>query len=149
MTLSAPILKGVTLKDWYFAQILLTCLYWFIGEIRDVPLMLYVPLLTPCLDSEKLCIAVDLMKGTFIVSLAQKGLVVSIYINYGVQFNNTVHEIFFVNIECTDCLTFNIFLELIYSYEWFHNWHLCYLSSVSKFYCSIQLQHLSVICAIL
>jgi len=35
--------------------------------------MLYVSLLSPCLDSEKLCIAVDLMKGTFLVSLAQKG----------------------------------------------------------------------------
>jgi len=35
--------------------------------------MLYVSLLNPCLDSEKLCIAVDLMKGTFLVSLAQKG----------------------------------------------------------------------------
>lgn len=41
-------------------------------EIRDVPLILYVSLLNPCLDSEKLCIAVDLMKGTFLVSLAQK-----------------------------------------------------------------------------
>ena len=57
------------------------CLCWFIGEIRDVPLMLYVPLLTPCLDSEKLCIAVDLMKGTFLVSLAHKGLIAS----YGVS----------------------------------------------------------------
>ena len=46
----------------------------FVGEIRDVPLILYVPLLTPCLDSEKLCVAVDLMKGMFLVSLAQKGL---------------------------------------------------------------------------
>jgi len=45
----------------------------YVGEIRDVPLLLYVSLLTPCLDSEKLCIAVDLMKGTFLVSLAQKG----------------------------------------------------------------------------
>ena len=48
---------------------------WFAGEIHDVPLILYVPLLTPCLDSEKLCIAVDLMKGTFLLSLAQKGLI--------------------------------------------------------------------------
>ena len=44
-----------------------------VGEIRDVPLILCVSLLTPCLDSEKLCIAVDLMKGMFLVSLAQKG----------------------------------------------------------------------------
>jgi len=48
---------------------------WLLGEIRDVPLILYVPLLTPCLDSEKLCVAVDLMKGAFLVSLAQKGLI--------------------------------------------------------------------------
>jgi mediator of RNA polymerase II transcription subunit 14 len=41
-------------------------------EIRDVPIVLYVPLLNPCLDSEKLCIAVDLMKGTYLVSIAQK-----------------------------------------------------------------------------
>jgi len=47
--------------------------YWYIGEIRDVPLTLYVSLLTPCLDSEKLSVAVDLMKGTFLLSLAQKG----------------------------------------------------------------------------
>ena len=46
---------------------------WCAGEICDVPLMLYVPLLNPCLDCEKLCIAVDLMKGTFLSSLAQKG----------------------------------------------------------------------------
>jgi len=46
---------------------------WYVGEIRDIPLILYVSLLNPCLDSEKLCIAVDLMKGTFLVSLAQKG----------------------------------------------------------------------------
>ena len=46
---------------------------WCLGEIRDVPLLLYVSVLTPCLNSEKLCIAVDLMKGTFLVSLAQKG----------------------------------------------------------------------------
>ena len=50
-------------------------LCWCAGEIRDVPLIMYVPLLTPCLDSEKLCISVDLMKGTFLVSLAQKGLI--------------------------------------------------------------------------
>ena len=43
------------------------------GEIRDVPLLLCVSVLSPCLDNERLCVAVDLMKGTFLVSLAQKG----------------------------------------------------------------------------
>jgi len=58
------------------------CMYWCIGEIQDIPLILYVSLLTPCLDSEKLCIAVDLMKGTFLVSLSQKGMSVCVYYRY-------------------------------------------------------------------
>ena len=58
---------------------------WLAGEIRDVPLLLYVSLLSPCLDSEKLCIAVDLMKGTFLVSLAQKGQIILVSRLYCVE----------------------------------------------------------------
>ena len=44
-----------------------------IGEIRELPSVLAVPVLFPCLETEKLCIAVDVIKGSFIASLAQKG----------------------------------------------------------------------------
>jgi hypothetical protein len=59
----------------------LNYVYWFVsGEIKDVPIILFVPLLTPCTENEKLCITVDLMKGLFLVSLAHKGLYIAVII---------------------------------------------------------------------
>ena len=37
--------------------------------LRDVPTMLFVPVLNPCMESEKLTICVDTLKGNFLVSL--------------------------------------------------------------------------------
>jgi hypothetical protein len=58
----------------------------FSGEIKDVPIILFVPLLTPCTENEKLCITVDLMKGMFLVSLAHKGLYVAIIVSVSIIF---------------------------------------------------------------
>ena len=44
-------------------------------EIRDLPSVLHVPVLYPCMDSERLAIAIDVQKGSFLVSLAHKGTV--------------------------------------------------------------------------
>ena len=42
-------------------------------EIRDLPTVLYVPLLYPCMESERLAVTVDVQKGAFLVSLSQTG----------------------------------------------------------------------------
>lgn len=42
-------------------------------HIRDLPTVLYVPVLYPCMDSEKLAIVVDAQKGSFLVTLAHQG----------------------------------------------------------------------------
>ena len=44
-------------------------IYSLSGEIRNVPTVLYVPILYPCLPNKRLCIAVDLVKGNLMVSL--------------------------------------------------------------------------------
>lgn len=41
-------------------------------EVRDLPCVLYVPVLYPCMDSEKLCVAVNILTGAYLVSLGQK-----------------------------------------------------------------------------
>ena len=43
-------------------------------EIRDLPTVLYVPVLYPCMESERLSISVDVQKGKFLVSLCLKGI---------------------------------------------------------------------------
>lgn len=45
----------------------------FTGEIRDLPTVLYVPVVHPCMTSEMLCVSVDIMKGQYLVSIAEKG----------------------------------------------------------------------------
>ena len=42
-------------------------------EIRDLPTVLYVPVVHPCLKSEMLCVSIDIMKGNYLVSIAEKG----------------------------------------------------------------------------
>ena len=44
-------------------------LYHITGTIQDVPTVLYVPLVDPCMNSEKLAIFVDVQLGTFKVSI--------------------------------------------------------------------------------
>ena len=39
------------------------------GSIQDVPTVLYVPLVEPCMNSEKLAISVDVLMGTYKVSM--------------------------------------------------------------------------------
>ena len=48
------------------------------GEIKDMPAILYIPLLTPCMESEKLAVSIDTIKGSFLVSLAQKGSILEL-----------------------------------------------------------------------
>jgi hypothetical protein len=67
----------------------------FSGEVKDVPIILFVPLLTPCTENEKLCITVDLMKGTFLVSLAHQGLFVA-YIIANINFPARYVTVFYV-----------------------------------------------------
>ena len=43
------------------------------GEISDLPTVLYVPVLHPCMTEERLCVTVDTMKGTFLASMSGKG----------------------------------------------------------------------------
>ena len=45
-------------------------------EIRDLPTVLYVPVLYPCMQSERLAISIDVQKGAFLVSLSQKGTLI-------------------------------------------------------------------------
>ena len=37
-----------------------------------MPSILYIPILYPCMTTERLCVAVDIMKGLFMVSLSEK-----------------------------------------------------------------------------
>ena len=43
------------------------------SEIRDLPTVLYVPVLYPCMETERLAICIDVQKGNFLVSLSQTG----------------------------------------------------------------------------
>ena len=43
------------------------------GDLRDLPTVLYVPILNPCMATEKLCVAVNIQTGNFMVSLGGKG----------------------------------------------------------------------------
>ena len=54
----------------------------FAGEIRDMPCVLYVPVLHPCMLNEKLCIAVNIQKGTFLVSLSLQRKSVTTTVSY-------------------------------------------------------------------
>ena len=57
-----------TFKDSYVS----IALWLYEGEIRDLPTVLYVPVCNPCMDSEKLCVAVNIMTGNFLSSLDSK-----------------------------------------------------------------------------
>ena len=49
-------------------------LCFFLGEIKELPSVLYVPVVYPCMEKERLCITVDLLKGTFLASLGDQGM---------------------------------------------------------------------------
>ncbi|KAI0224051.1 Mediator of RNA polymerase II transcription subunit 14 [Lamellibrachia satsuma] len=40
-------------------------------KISDLPLVLYIPVITPCMDSEKICVSVHMQKGTFLISICR------------------------------------------------------------------------------
>lgn len=42
-------------------------------EMRDLPTVLYVPVLFPCMDSERLSVSIDVQRGSYLVSLSHKG----------------------------------------------------------------------------
>ena len=46
----------------------------FAGDLRDLPTVLYVPVLNPCMATEKLSVAVNIQTGNFMVALGGKGL---------------------------------------------------------------------------
>ena len=43
-------------------------------QLRNVPTLLSVPVLEPCMENEKLTICVDALKGNFLVSLDHESL---------------------------------------------------------------------------
>ncbi|CAH1798713.1 unnamed protein product [Owenia fusiformis] len=43
-------------------------------EIKEIPSVLYVPLLEPCMQAENLCISVDILKGIFLPAIPQYGM---------------------------------------------------------------------------
>lgn len=42
--------------------------------MRDLPTVMYVPVLHPCMTTEKLSVAVNLQTGNFMVALLGKGI---------------------------------------------------------------------------
>lgn len=50
-----------------------TFLLLFSGELRDLPTVLYVPILNPCMGNEKLSVSVNIQTGNFMVALGGKG----------------------------------------------------------------------------
>ncbi len=59
--------SGDTLTFFYSFNFFLT------AELRDLPTVMYVPVLHPCMASERLCVSVNVQTGNFLVSLNGKG----------------------------------------------------------------------------
>ena len=46
---------------------------YLLGEVRDMPVALHIPVLYPCMPSEQLRITIDSQRGTYLASLPSHG----------------------------------------------------------------------------